>query len=171
MGRMDGDGPRAGGVRTRRLDTASGAGEAAPIDLAACATLAYSSADPAHPVEHVLDGRDGPGGSRWIADRPDTAEQVVVEFDRPSSVARLVYEVEERERERTQEVHVEVSSDGGRTFRRVLVQEYTFSPAGATYQREDLRLALRDVTHLRLTVVPNKSGSGTATLTSLRLFA
>jgi hypothetical protein len=27
------------------------------------------------------------------------------------------------------------------------------------------------VTHLRLTIVPNKSGSGPATLTALRLFA
>jgi hypothetical protein len=53
----------------------------------------------------------------------------------------------------------------------VLVEEYTFSPPGATLQREDLRLDLHGVDRLRLTVVPNKRGSGTATLTSLRLFA
>jgi hypothetical protein len=51
------------------------------------------------------------------------------------------------------------------------VQEYTFSPQGATFQHEDLRLDLAAITHLRLTVVPNKGGSGVATLTSLRLFA
>jgi hypothetical protein len=45
--------------------------------------------------------------------------------------------------ERTQEVRVEVSSDHGRSYRQVLVQDYTFSPQGA---------------------------SGVATLTSLRLF-
>jgi hypothetical protein len=39
------------------------------------------------------------------------------------------------------------------------------------YQREELRFNLQGVTHLRLTIVPNKSGSGTATLTALRLFA
>ena len=50
-------------------------------------------------------------------------------------------------------------------------QEYNFSPGGATYQREEQRFNLRQVTHLRLTIVPNKSGSGTATLTALRLFA
>jgi hypothetical protein len=44
-------------------------------------------------------------------------------------------------------------------------------PGGATYQREEQRVNLRQVTHLRLTIVPNKSGSGTATLTALRLFA
>ena len=78
---------------------------------------------------------------------------------------------EETMRERTQEVRVEVSEDGGRSYRQILVQEYNFSPGGATYQREDQRVNLRQVTHLRLTIVPNKSGSGTATLTTLRLFA
>ena len=43
-------------------------------------------------------------------------------------------------------------------------------PLGATYQREDQRFNLHGVTHLRLTIVPNKNGPGTATLTALRLF-
>jgi hypothetical protein len=98
-------------------------------------------------------------------------EQIMVEFDQPQTISRLVYEVEEAVRERTQEVRVEVSEDAGRTYRQILVQEYTFSPEGATYQREDQRLNFRQVSHLRLTIVPNKNGSGTATLTSLRLFA
>jgi len=144
--------------------------DSAPLDLTHMATIAYSSEDPAHPVEHLLDERNGPGGSRWAAAQPDSVEQIVVEFDRPQSVTRLVYEVEETEHERTQEVHVEVSIDGGRTYRRVLVQEYTFSPRGATFQREDLRLETHELTHLRLTVVPNKHGSGVATLTSLSLY-
>ena len=92
-------------------------------------------------------------------------------FDRPQSVTRLVYEGEETERERTQEVHVEASTDAGRSYRSVLVQEYTFSPRGSTFQREDIRFDLHNLTQLRLTVVPNKRGSGVATLTSLRLYA
>src|SRR5215510_11921734 len=92
-------------------------------------------------------------------------------FDQPQTISRLVYEVEETVRERTQEVRVEVSDDGGRTYRQILVQEYNFSSRGATYQREEQRLSLPRVTHLRLTIVPNKSGSGTASLTALRLFA
>jgi hypothetical protein len=103
--------------------------------------------------------------------RPDTTEHIVIEFDRPQAISRLVYEVEETMRERTQEVRVEVSEDGGRSYRQILVQEYNFSPGGATYQREEQRFdLLRQVTHLRLTIAPNKSGSGTATLTALRLF-
>jgi hypothetical protein len=141
------------------------------VDIASCATIAYSSEDPAHPVEHLLDGRAGPGATRWISARPDVIEQIVVEFDQPQTITRLVYEVEEAMRERTQEVRVEVSEDGGRTYRQILVQEYTFSPRGATYQHEEHRLNLQPVSHLRLTIVPNKNGSGTATLTTLRLFA
>jgi len=95
----------------------------------------------------------------------------VLVFDRPQSVTRLVYAVEEAEHERTQEMHIEVSTDGGWAYRRIFVQEYTFSPRGATFELEDFRLELEDVTHLRLTVVPNKRGSGVAKLTSLRLFA
>jgi F5/8 type C domain len=141
------------------------------IDVAGCATIAYSSENPAHPVEHLFDGRSGPGASRWISARSDTIEHIVLEFDQPQPISRLVYEVEETERERTQEVRVEVSEDQGRTYRQLLVQEYTFSPGGATYQREEQRLDHLQASHLRLTIVPNKNGSGTATLTVLRLFA
>jgi F5/8 type C domain len=157
--------------RALEADAATSAGTADEIDIAGCATIAYSSEKPAHPVEHLLDGRSGPGGTRWISARPDVIEQIIVEFDRPQAISRLVYEVEEAVRERTQEVRVEVSEDGGRTYRQILVQEYTFSPGGATYQREEQRLNLLQVSRLRLTIVPNKNGSGTATLTAFFLFA
>ena len=159
-------------LRKRKLDesetpaTTSGA-----LDLARLATVAYSSEDPAHPIEHLFDGQTGPGSSRWSAAQPETVERIVIEFDRPQSVSRLVYEAEETQHERTQEVHVETSTDGGRTYRRVIVQEYTFSPHGATFEREDLRLESQALTQVRMTVIPNKRGSGTATLTSLTLYA
>jgi F5/8 type C domain len=160
-------------LRKRQLtaDVAARADVAGELDIASCATIAFTSEDPAHPVEHLLDGSSGPGATRWTSARADTIEQILVEFDKPQILSRLVYEVEEATRERTQEVRVEVSEDGGRTYRQVLVQEYTFSPAGATYQREEQRLNLRQISHLRLRIVPNKSGSGTATLTALRLFS
>jgi hypothetical protein len=160
-------------LRKRQLevDGATRGRAADEVDIVSCATIAYSSENPAHPVEHLLDGRSGPGATRWISARSDVIEQIVVEFDQPQTISRLVYEVEEAARERTQEVRVEVSEDGGRTYRQLLVQEYTFSPGGATYQREEQRLNLHQVSHLRLTIVPNKNGSGSATLTSLRLFA
>src|SRR5499427_5102828 len=160
-------------LRKRPLETdaATNGRAAGEIDIAGCATIAYSSEDPAHPVEHLLDGRSGPGATRWISARPDTTEHIVIEFDRPQTISRLVYEVEETMRERTQEMRVEVSEDGGRSYRQILVQEYNFSPGGATYQREEQRLNLSQVSRLRLTIVPNKNGSGTATLTTFRLYA
>src|ERR1700726_3663312 len=156
--------------RPLEAEAATSARAAGEIDIAGCATIAYSSENPAHSVEHLLDRRSGPGATRWVSARPDTVEHIVVEFDRPQAISRLVYEVEETMRERAQEVRVEVWEDGGRSYRQILVQEYNFSPGGATYQREEQRFNLRQVSHLRLSIVPNKNGSGTSTLTALRLF-
>jgi len=160
-------------LRKRQLATDTIAAPRADheIDIAACATIAYSSEDPAYPIENLLDERPGPGGTRWTSARPDAIEHIVVEFDRPQTISRLDYEVEETMWDRTQEVRVEVSDDGGRAYRQILVQEYNFSPWGATFQRDEQRVDLHRVTHLRLTIVPNKNGSGTASLTTLRLFA
>ena len=158
---LDAQIPRTG----RRLP---GNGE---IDCAEHATIGYSSEDPDHPVEHLFDGSSGPGATRWLGARADETESIVLQFDRPQSISRIVYEVEETERSRTQEVRIEVSVDDEQTYAQLLVQQYTFSPAGATYQREDLRFNIQQATHLKLTVVPDKDGSGRATLTSLRLFA
>ena len=141
------------------------------VDLCSCAVLNYSSEDPAHPIDCLIDGSCGQGGTYWASGRENVTEQIVLAFDRPQIISRIIYEVEESHRERTQEVHVDVSSDGGSTQRRVVVQEYNFSPTGSTFQHEDLRVEFPAVTHLSLTIVPNKRGSGTATLTCLRLFA
>lgn len=142
----------------------------AELDIAACSTVYCSSEDPDHPVEHMLDGRTGTGGSYWTSARADATEQIVFEFDEPQDLSLIAFEVEETERERTQEVRAECSSDGGREYRHAFVQEYTFSPNGSTHQHESLSVELRGVTHLRFTVVPNKSGNGKACITSLKLY-
>jgi hypothetical protein len=90
--------------RPLEADAEANARATGEIDIAGCATIAYSSELPDHPVEHLLDGNSGAGATRWISARPDSIEQLVVEFDRPQAISRLVYEVEEAERERTQEV-------------------------------------------------------------------
>jgi F5/8 type C domain len=141
------------------------------LELAAGATIYYSSENPEHPIEHLVDGNSGRGGSRWVAAKSDTTEQIVFEFAEPVDISRIEFEVEELRVERTQEVTAGYSVDGGQTYRVSFVQEYTFSPSGSTYQRESLAVQFRGVTHLRLTVVPNKGGSGAASLTSLRLYA
>ena len=81
----------------------------------------------------MLDEHAGPSGSYWAAGQADTTEQLVLVFDRPQSVSRLVYAVEEAEHERTQEMHIEVSTDGGWADQRIVVHYYTFSPRGAIF--------------------------------------
>jgi hypothetical protein len=84
-------------LRKRPLEdgAATSARAADELDIAGCATIAYSSEHPAHPVEHMLDGRSGLGATRWISARPDTVERIVVEFDQPQPISRFLYEVEE----------------------------------------------------------------------------
>ena len=154
--------------RLLEAEATTSAGTEDEIEIVACATIAYSSENPAHPIEHLFDGYSGLGVTRWISARPDTVEYIIVEFDEPQQISRLVYEVEEAVRERTQEVRVEVCENGRRTYRQILVQEYKFSRRGATHQREELRFNFLQVSRLRLTIVPNKNGSGTATLTVRR---
>ena len=144
-------------------------GRPGQIDVASLATFRYSSEDPDHPLDHLIDGHCGRGGTRWASARANTTECIELEFEPAQEISRLIYEVEEHRVERTQQVRVEISTDGGRIYRQVLAQDYTFSPEGATFQHEDVYLELRPITHVRLTIVPNKGGSGVATLTSLRL--
>lgn len=144
---------------------------AGAIDLSAEAMVFYTSELPEHPVEYAFDGDGGPGGTRWVAEEADQPQVVEIELDHPTPLSRLVLEAEETKVQRTQEVRVEVSSDHGETYRHVLTQEYNFSPQGGTFQREDWRLDQAKVTNLRLTVVPDKQGSGRATLTSIICYA
>ena len=121
----------------READITAGATATNEIDIIAAATIAHSSEDPAHPIEYAFDGSSGPGATRWISARDSTVEHIVIEFDRPQIISCLSYEVEERALERTQEVRGEISDDAGRTYRQIFVQDYTFSPRGSTYQREE----------------------------------
>lgn len=159
-------------IRKRRLEDSCLLSSSSPaeLDVTAGATIAYSSEDPAHPVDNVFDRRNGLGGTYWESMRENTTETLLIEFDRPQDISRLIFEAEERHLERTQEVRLDVSCDGGLTFRALLVQEFVFSPRGATFQREDVRRDVKGVSHVRLVIVPNKSGSGRSKLTSLRLF-
>ena len=136
------------------------------IDCLQNTAVGFTSADPANPVENLF---DGDLATCWSSASDDRTEQILITFDAPKSLTKIVYEVIEREFQRTQEVQIEVSVDG-ENFRRVFVQEYVFSPSGANYEKQDLKLEMRDVSALRLTVIPNKNGSGRAKLTSLHLF-
>ena len=140
------------------------------IAVAAVATVLVTSEDPEHPIDHAFDDRRGPGATRYVAG--ETGEQVVIlAFDAPHSIRRVVLEVEEREVARTQELQLAVSGDGGLTYRELVRQEYNFSPPGTTFEREDWAVAAEGVTHLRLVIRPDKGGKPCrAAITTLALW-
>jgi hypothetical protein len=137
------------------------------INVVTAATVLVTSEDPEHPVDHAFDSHRGLGGTRWIAGEPGE-QTLIVAFDAPEAVGRVILEVEEPEVVRTQELQLAISSDGGRTYRDVLRQEYNFSPPGTTFEREDWAGSAAGATHLRLQVKPDKGDKPCrATLTSL----
>jgi hypothetical protein len=136
-------------------------------DIAAIATVFVTSETAEHPIDHAFDHHRGPGGSRWLAAEP--GEQVLIlVFDTPQAMAKLILEVEELEVSRTQELSVAVSCDGGQTYRELLRQEYTFSPPGTTFEHEEWTIAAAGVTHVQLVIKPDKGQTlCRATLTTL----
>ena len=108
------------------------------------------------------------GASRWIA--AQSGEQtLILAFDAPQTIRKILVEVEEPAISRTQEMAVSISQDG-QTYRELLRQEYNFSPPGTTLEHEEWSIKADAITHLRLRIKPDKGGkAGRATLTTLAL--
>ena len=140
------------------------------LSLLALAEVQASSEADGHPLLLAFDEGVGPGATYWKAG--DQGEQTVtVTFREPCALERVTLEVEEREIARTQEVQVAFSTDGGLTYREVLRQEFTFSPGGATWEQENWRVQLDDVTNVRLVIKPDKGRQDVyATITSFQLW-
>ena len=139
------------------------------LNVAALAAVAVTSEAADHPVENAFDDRRGPGGSRWLAETPG-AQTILLAFDAPQDLRQVSLEVEEARDSRTQELELAVSHDGGNTYRELVRQEFNFSPAGTTFEREAWTVAADGVTHLRLRIKPDKAGGPCrASLTSLSL--
>jgi hypothetical protein len=71
---------------------------------------------------------------------------------------QLVLDIEEPEVSRTQILWISVSSDGGRSYRELIRQEYNFSPPGTTYEYEMWTIDAPHTTHLAITILPDKGG-------------
>lgn len=144
------------------------------LDIATIATVLVTSEDPEYPIENIFDQKRGVGGSRWrAADSEENGKEqtVILAFDTPQRIERMTLEIEELAISRTQELHLAVSRDGGKTYQELLRQEYNFSPPGTTFEQEKWTLNAEGVTHLRLGIKPDKSKAhGRATLTSLVLY-
>ena len=126
------------------LDTPSGE-QRDWLDLERYIQIEVTSEDAAHPIElaHLHTGAQG-----WRAEGP--GEQTIrFLFDAPAKLrwVRLVFR--EDVQGRTQEFVLRWSPDGGRTYREIVRQQYTFSPPGTTREIEEYAAQLKAKMELR----------------------
>ncbi len=100
-------------------------------------------------------------------------QSILVEFDAPRRRGAVLVEVEEKTIALTQQIELTVLNDGGANFELVLRHEFNFSPTGAWFQHERWDIAREGVTHVRLTIRPDKQSpsDGRARMTTLALLA
>jgi hypothetical protein len=135
------------------------------LDLGAQAHAELTSEDPAHPIEAALQ----PLGAGWRAAEPGT-QSIRLLFNQPQPLRRIRLRFDEADAERTQEFCLRWSPDGGRSFRELVRQQYTFSPGGSTSEIEEFDVDLPAVTALELTIIPDQGrGRAHATVAEWRL--
>jgi hypothetical protein len=125
------------------------------LNVGELATVWITSEASDYPIDNVFDGTRGPGATRWLAAEPGL-QTLILEFDEPQIVREIELESEEREAPRTQELSLSVSSGRGTGYRELLRQEFNFSPSGATFEKEAWTVEAKGVTHLRLSIAPDK---------------
>jgi hypothetical protein len=136
------------------------------LELENMARVELTSEDAAHPVEGALLPRSGPG---WRAAEPGV-QSIRLLFHQPQRLRRIRLRFDEPAASRTQEFALRWSPDGGRSFRDLVRQQYTFSPDGSTSEVEDLNVDLATVTALELTINPDQGrGHAYASLAEWRL--
>jgi hypothetical protein len=136
------------------------------LDVAQLAEVEVTSEDGAHLIESALVPGDGSG---WRAAQP--GEQTIrLIFDRPQRLTRIWPLFIEPAITRTQEFVLRWSPDGGRMFRDIVRQQWTFGPPETIREVEDYRVELSGVTAVELAIVPDqRGGDARASLAQLRL--
>jgi hypothetical protein len=143
----------------------TGSVQASWLELESLAQVELTSEDPAHPIEAALK----PGDAGWRASEPGT-QSIRLLFHQPQRLRRIRLRFDEPGAERTQEFSLRWSPDGGRSFRELVRQQYTFSPRGSTSETEELEVDLAAVTALELTIIPDQGhGRAHASLVEWRL--
>jgi hypothetical protein len=136
------------------------------LDLEDMAQVELTSEDPTHPVEGALLSSNAAG---WRAAEPGV-QSIRLLFHQPQRLHRIWLRFDEPAAARTQEFALRWSPDGGRSFRDLVRQQYTFSPEGSTSEVEDLNVDLASVTALELTIIPDQGrGESRASLAEWRL--
>jgi hypothetical protein len=136
------------------------------LDLDAIAVGEVTSEEKGYPVGSALVSADSRG---WrVADSGMRTIRLI--FDEPQRLTRIALVFEETTTERTQEFVLRWSPNGGRSFRKIVRQQWNFSPPATIREAEDYQVELSGATILELVIVPDKSrGTACASLKSLRI--
>lgn len=138
------------------------------LDLADVAEIEITSEDPEHPIEAALiPGREG----GWRAEEP--GPQVIrIRFNQPEDLEHIHVAFVEERKARTQEFTLRCWKEGQPQPVEIVRQQYNFSPPQTWREVEDFQVALRAVSLLELTILPDIShGPAKATLAQLRIAA
>jgi hypothetical protein len=136
------------------------------LDLERAAAVEVTSEDKNFPVESALVSGDTRG---WRAAIPGT-QTIRLLFDQPQKLRRISLVFEEHETTRTQEFVLRWSSDGGRSFREIVRQQWNFSPPQTVRELQEYGVELSGITVLELIITPDISGgTARASVQSLRV--
>ncbi|AKV04069.1 hypothetical protein AKJ09_10732 [Labilithrix luteola] len=135
------------------------------VDLVAVASVDVTSEQELFPIDHVFDGRMGPGGSCWIAETPGP-QTIHLRFASASDFARLVIESEERSVTCTQRIEVACWSERRHQRAETAPRVLEYAPYGPSFHQVTWELDERAVTDVWIHVTPMPR-SHLASLTSV----
>jgi hypothetical protein len=136
------------------------------LDIEQAAIVEVTSEDQESPIEFAFSSGRARG---WRAAVPGT-QTIRLIFDQPQMIRLISLLFEENEIARTQEFVLRWSSDGGRSVREIVRQQWNFSPPAPVREEEEYQVQLSGVTVLELTINPDISGGvARASLRNLRL--
>ena len=124
------------------------------LDLENLAEVEVTSEDASHPIDSALKTGEESG---WRAS--ESGQQTIrLLFDKPLRVRRIRLVFQEDEQDRTHEFVLRWSSDGGKSYREIVRQQYNFSVPHNILEIEDYAVDLVELTALELSIVPDISG-------------
>jgi hypothetical protein len=136
------------------------------LDLERAAAVEVTSEEENFPVECALVSGETRG---WRAAVPGT-QTIRLVFDQPQRLRHISLVFEETETTRTQEFVLQWSSNGVRSFREIVRQQWNFSPPETIREVEEYDVQLSEVTVLELIITPDISGGmARASVKSLRV--
>ena len=136
------------------------------LDLERAAAVEVTSEEENFPIESALVLGETRG---WRAAIPGT-QTIRLVFDQPQRLRHISLVLEETETTRTQEFMLQWSSDGVRSFREIVRQQWNFSPPETIREVEEYHVELSEVTVLESIITPDISGGmARASVKSLRV--